>query len=329
MTRALLIALTVGSAVVVSAAPRDRGGEQQAQTPPPVFRAQGSAVSVDVGVRDKSRRAIDDLTAADFVVMDNGVAQKVDEVSFAKRPIDVTVALDVSGSVSGAMLDVLRRGISDLAHDLRPADRLKLVVFNTQVTRVTAFTSDLTAIDRAMREVPAGGATALLDTAATALIAASDTERRQLVVFFTDGVDAGSMTTPAMLQTVADRTRATVTIVIPAPRTAPVIIPGASSNSPGGNLIAPNLITLPSLSQTSTLSSGVLGQIARNTGGDILADSAGLLGPVFRQALENFRSSYVLFYSPTGVERTGFHTITVTVTRQGATVQARRGYFGG
>jgi hypothetical protein len=53
------------------------------------------------------------------------------------------------------------------------------------------------------------------------------------------------------------------------------------------------------------------------------------LGSVFRKILDDFRSSYVLFYSPTGVERTGFHTITVNVTRPGLVVTARRGYFGG
>jgi Mg-chelatase subunit ChlD len=61
------------------------------------------------------------------------------------------------------------------------------VLFNTQVTSVIDFGTNVQAIDRAMRSVPAGGATALLDTAATELVAARDPERRQLIVFFTDG----------------------------------------------------------------------------------------------------------------------------------------------
>jgi len=78
------------------------------------------------------------------------------------------------------------------------------VLFNNQLTRVVDFGADQRAIDAAMRTVLAGGATALFDATATALIAANDPERRQLVVFFTDGIDTTSITTPATLQTVAE-----------------------------------------------------------------------------------------------------------------------------
>jgi hypothetical protein len=37
----------------------------------------------------------------------------------------------------------------------------------------------------------------------------------------------------------------------------------------------------------------------------------------------------VLFYTPKGVEREGFHTIGVQVGKPDLIIQARRGYFGG
>jgi hypothetical protein len=43
--------------------------------------------------------------------------------------------------------------------------------------------------------------------------------------------------------------------------------------------------------------------------------------------LERFRSTYVLHYSPRGVDRTGFHVLQVRVNRDNTTVTARRGYF--
>ena len=287
----------------------------QAPQTPPVFRAQTNAVSVDVGVRDKTRRPIADLTASDFVVEDNGVRQSIDEVSYAKRPIDVTVGLDVSGSVTGAALERLRQGVAELARGLRDVDRVKLVVFNTQVHRIIDFSSDVQAVNRALRNVPAGGGTALFDTIGAALVAANDAERRQLIVFFTDGGDSGSLTSPQVMQTMAVRAHATVTFVM--------TYQTAMLPNTGGSLPATRNVLLLSPSR-------VLATVARDTGGEVVPiDVSSNLGLVFRRILDDFRSSYVLFYSPSGVDRSGFHAITVDVTRPGAVVTARRGYFGG
>jgi len=43
----------------------------------------------------------------------------------------------------------------------------------------------------------------------------------------------------------------------------------------------------------------------------------------------DFRSTYVLYFRPTGVERAGFHTLAVKVNKSGARVLSRKGYFGG
>jgi hypothetical protein len=51
----------------------------------------------------------------------------------------------------------------------------------------------------------------------------------------------------------------------------------------------------------------------------------------FLRALDDFRSSYVLRYSPHGVAAGGWHEIAVRVTRpgRGYVVRARKGYVGG
>ncbi|MND08578.1 hypothetical protein D3C83_313030 [compost metagenome] len=46
----------------------------------------------------------------------------------------------------------------------------------------------------------------------------------------------------------------------------------------------------------------------------------------FRRMVQDFRSSYVLFFTPSGVERVGPHTLDVRVKRPGVEVRARRGY---
>jgi hypothetical protein len=42
--------------------------------------------------------------------------------------------------------------------------------------------------------------------------------------------------------------------------------------------------------------------------------------------LDSFRASYVLYFTPQGVERAGAHTLDVRVRRSDAQVRARSGY---
>ena len=52
-------------------------------------------------------------------------------------------------------------------------------------------------------------------------------------------------------------------------------------------------------------------------------------GPArFAEILESFRNRYLLSYEPTGVEKAGWHKLTVRV-KGGGDVRARRGYWGG
>ena len=50
------------------------------------------------------------------------------------------------------------------------------------------------------------------------------------------------------------------------------------------------------------------------------------LSSTFRRVLEQFRTSYVLYFTPNGVERQGNHTLDVRVKDAKVEVRARRGY---
>ena len=108
-------------------------------------------------------------------------------------PIDLTVALDTSDSVSGAVLTQLRRSVQQLRADLRAEDRLKLLTFNMRVRRVFDFAEAAAAADAALARVEASGSTSVYDTIAVALTAPAAPGRRQLVVVFTDGDDSTSI----------------------------------------------------------------------------------------------------------------------------------------
>jgi VWFA-related protein len=282
----------------------------------PTFRASADVVTVDVSVRDRTR-VVTGLGAGDFVVLDNGVPQQVTDLSYGRLPIDVTVVLDVSFSVTGALLDQLRRAVRDLMRDLRPEDRLKLMLFNMRIARVVDFTTDVSAVDEAIGGAMAGGGSSIWDAVAVALVSAAAPDRRQLVVVFTDAADSSSTLAPEALLEVARRSNAAVASVLPL--NARVV---QTSSASGG--IRTSLLPAPATPGAQTLR-----KLAGETGGTQLRVSTmGSLGATFQRVLEDFRSSYVLHYTPQGVERGGFHTLEVGVKgREGLTVRARRGYF--
>ena len=301
------MAIAISLAATAAAAPQTGAQAPAAQTP--VFRAGADVVAVEASVR-RDRRPVAGLKAEDFELLDNGVPQHIVDVNHEKLPIDVTVLLDVSASVTGPALDELRRALRQLRGDLGAVDRLRLVTFNMGMHRVVDFTEPAPSIDRALASVGGAGSSAVFDTLAVALTAPVPAGRRQLVVLFSDGQDSSSITDAETLLDVARRTTPTVAVVLTS----------SARQRPA------------SLLRTATkLGSATVGevadQIAGETGGFVASIEPGdNLTSTFRRVLDQFRSSYVLFFTPTGVDRQGSHTLEVRVKRVKADVRARRSY---
>lgn len=292
------------------------------QTQSPTFRAAAAGVLVEVSVQSGNRPATN-LQVSDFEVFDRGVLQTIVDMTYGKLPIDVTVALDVSFSVSGTMLDRLRRAVGQLMRDLKPEDRLRLIMFNAGVARMVDYSSDPDVIDAAMKVANAGGGTSLRDAISLALVSSRAPGRRQLIVVFTDGIDASSTTSEPVLTEVANRTTATLTMVVPG--TAPIVQQQFSDAS-----MVPTLTRTILASPRMARVNAAYVALTASTGGTVVPFRANEdLGSVFKRVLESFRSTYVLHFIPTGVEAGGFHELRVTVKRPNTTATARRGYFGG
>lgn len=298
-------ALMAGSSVGSSPAAR--------QDPAPIFRAGADVVTVEASVR-RERRPVIGLNAADFELLDNGVPQEITDVSYEKLPIDVTVLLDVSASVTGSTLDELRRGLRQLRTDLGARDRLRLLTFNMRIRRLVDFTDSAAITDSALASLGGAGSSAIFDSLAVALTTAVPAGRRQLIVLFSDGQDSSSISDAETLLDVARRSAPTVAVVLASP----------SRQRPASLLRSASKIG-------SGLASATVGdladQIAGDTGGFAVTINPGdNVTSTFRRVLEQFRTSYVLYYTPRGVERQGAHTLDVRVKRAGSDVRARRGY---
>ena len=306
--------LRAGATLVVTSALMAASLDGQApqtgpEQPPPVFRASADVVSVDAAVQ-RDRRPVVGLKPADFELLDNGVTQEISEVSYERLAIDVTLLLDVSASVTGSTLEELGRALRQVRADLLPADRLRLLIFNMSVRRLVDFSQPSANIDQALASVRGAGSSAVFDSLAVALSSFDAPGRRRLVVLFSDGQDSTSISDVETLLEVARRSTPTVAIIL---------------GSPNPERPASVLRTSSSVSSTSV---GALSdRIAAETGGIVAPLKPGEnLTSRFRRMLQEFRSSYVLYFTPRGVERTGTHTLEVRVKRPGVDVRARRGY---
>jgi Ca-activated chloride channel homolog len=274
---------------------------------PPTFSSRIEAVRVDVLVTEKGHPARG-LRAADFEVTDNGVPQRVDLIAFERLPLNLILAVDVSSSVAGERLDDLRNAGSLVLQGLRPGDQAALVAFSHRVGLRAPLTPDVGRVQAAVSKVVGLGDTALVDGAYAALmLAESDPARalvivfsesdpaRALVIVFSDGVDTSSWLTPPA---VLDTARASASVVYG---------------------IAAGQVRIP-----------FLRDLCRQTGGTLYeVESTAKLGEVFVGVLEEFRQRYLISYSPTGVEREGWHALEVRVRGRNAVVKARPGYLVG
>ena len=286
------------------------GAGLTAQEQRPVFRSRADAVAVNAAVRRGNVPALG-LQPADFRLLDNGVVQTVTWLDYEAVPIDVTLFLDTSPSLSG-LLEELKRDMAKIAAMLRPGDRLRLLTFGYQVDDVFGWRP--AGADLPVEEARVGRLSSVSDAILLALLHRPQVDRRHLVIAMTDAMDAGSQVEMSQLRAVSARSEAVLHVmVMPSAYSPPPNMPG------GWGVGVPELVSAP------------LTEVAERTGGRLHSATFGRVSVVngFSQAFEDFRQSYVLHYTPTGVARVGWHEIEVHVPAEPRlTIRARKGYFG-
>lgn len=280
-------------------------GEQRA------FRAGVDVVELPVSVT-RNDRPVAGLTVADFELRDNGVRQTILDLTYETVPIDVTLVVDASASVEGALLRAIVSAAEQIRTRLRDDDRLAILEFSERVRERLGLTTAGAAA--AVDLGPAAGWTSINDAIATAVAMPPPTDRRQMAIVFTDGFDTMSFLDEAAVVDIARRSRTAVFIVAAA--ASPTAVPKRFFDELArvtGGLVE----IVPPWETTHT---GNRISMRRNTYENFLDES-------FVRAFEAFRTSYVLRYSPDGVAPDGWHDVTVRVTRRGRhDVRSRTGY---
>lgn len=157
-----------------------------------VLRVSTSLVTVPVSVFDRSGRFVPDLRREQFKLFENGVEQEVAYFEGMDKPFTVALLLDTSDSTR-FKLEEIQRAAAAFLDQLRPADRVLLIAFDSRVRVLSEATSDRDALRAAIKRAETGGGTSLYEAVETSLVRRmSRIPGRKAVVLFTDGVDTSS-----------------------------------------------------------------------------------------------------------------------------------------
>ena len=261
----------------------------------PTFSSRVDVVRVDVLVTDNGK-PVTGLTPGDFEILDSGVTQQVDLVSFDQVPLNVVLAFDMSNSVEGDRRERLLEGADKLLTGLKRDDQAGLVTFSHVVNRGAKLTGDLAAVREALARADGIGDTALIDGVFAGMVVGESDVGRGLLIIFSDGVDTSSWLTPSSVLETARRSGVVAYAVSVKSRIRPEF-----------------------LEELTSLTGGRLFEVERTQN----------LDATFLGVLEEFRHRYLVSYTPRGVPRTGWHQLEVRVKGRRGTVKARPGYLAG
>jgi len=176
------------------------GQQPASEMPPQVFRSGTNLVPLNVTVTDGNRQFVKGLTAADFAIFEDGVAQAVQFFEATDTPLDLILLLDTSSSMSDKM-DVVHEAAIGFLKTLRAGDRGAVVAFSDGVDILQPLTSDQEALTQAVRKTIARGATSLHNALYISLkqfgrAARHEGDvRRQAIAVLSDGEDTSSLIT--------------------------------------------------------------------------------------------------------------------------------------
>jgi VWFA-related protein len=293
------------------------------QTQPPVFCATTETVAVNVSVKD-GNVPVQGLTVRDFRLYDNDAAQEIAAVSLDAVPVDLSVVVANSGNPF-IPIDSTRQAVQGIVAFLRPSDRYRVLTTGNAIVNAIPWRAAGRPDASALRRV-SGETHMMSDAVVMALMHRPSLDRRHLVVALGGSQSQCSLASGDAVTKSAERSGA-VFHWINLRRGLPVSVQTSSDDvDPGVRAFC--------RSETATGGANDIGSFltdaARVTGGAVHSAWLGddkVAVEAFDKIFDDFRRSYVLYYVPQRVERTGWHRLRVEMAAKGLTVRARTGYW--
>lgn len=270
------------------------------------FHVDVKLVNVFVNVTDANGSIVGGLTRNDFALFEDNRPQDI--AIFERQselPLNLTLAIDTSASTykdHAIERDAAKRFVRAL---MRPQDRMSVLEFDTFVTELTPFTSQVAQVERGIDRMRGSGGTALYDAIYLSSQRLGLKQGRRVLVLVSDGGDTVKSTTYAEALEQALRNEVMIYSVIDVP------VEASAGRDIGGEHA---LITL-----------------SEQTGGKSFYVDEGGLDKAFERVSEDLRTQYLLGYYPRNQEPgVTFHRLKVTIPRAAAdafNIRYRTGYY--
>ena len=283
----------------------------------PTISVRVNVVTLFATVHDQDGRVVKNLTPDDFVLLEDGVPQKIDYFSQeTDLPLTIGILVDTSRSQIGDLEQERRASYTFLDHVLRPdKDQAFVVHFDTQVETLQEPTFSRSELELALSElkIPPRDTTliysAIKDSSEDWM---KELPGRKAFILLTDGVafkEPTSITTAIEFAQRADTIIYPIRFADPAPLSRPVI----------GVILA----------IASAHGKQALRRMASETGGipyEVTNDQS--IEAIYSQIEEALRNQYSIGYTPGRKESDGkYHKIKLTTKNRHLVVNARDGYY--
>ncbi|MDE3095637.1 MAG: VWA domain-containing protein [Chloroflexota bacterium] len=282
--RRLLPALAVGAALLAGvASAQDASLTLQVVSVTDAGYPKAQAV---VTVEDTASTSSPALTPDSVAVTLNGAPAKVLATQLASSqttPLDVLFLVDVSGSMAGQPLTLVKGAATAFIAQLAPQDRVAVIAFSDRVHVLQDYTADHAAASAVIDRLQASGNTALYEaTAGAALKAATSKASRRAIILLSDGADYGSSGTVSRQQAI----------------------------DAAGKVGVPFF----AIGEGTDIDRAYLQQLAAASNGRYLeAPDPRQLGDLYASIARLLRSQYVITFDASGVHAAGDVPVTVTV----------------
>jgi len=266
-----------------------------------------SLVTTDVTVIGQASQ---NLTAEDFAVFEDGVAQPVSYFSLDQIPLAVGLLIDASESIRPYLPVLQVAGISALRR-LRPEDQVVLYSFSLNPKRLTDLTADRVEIAEAISKIEVKYGTAIYDTivdASNYLSKHAPNYRRALILISDNYRWEGRHN---------------------ANRALYELLESAST------LINVKTQSIMPYDATWATSDGEILNMVNESGGEVFRVNApGSLRNALESAILNLRKQYTLGFNPSNPGKTGtFHKLNIKLADEkrcpGCRLRSRSGYYAG
>jgi len=274
-----------------------------AQAQRPLLRSSIDLTVVTATVRDATGRLATGLPRDAFEVYEDGVRVPVAQFTSERVPLGLGLLLDISDSMFGKRMKDAEGAVEQfLLNRLAPTDAYFVLAFNHEPRLVFGWKESPEGVHEALARLHPTGATAIYDAIAAAMPYIENRPReRAAIVLITDGDDTASDLSLHDLRPILIRADAFVYAV--------------AIDTPEPQAIA------------RRASIETLNEITGQSGGRTeVVRSAADLDAATANIADELNNQYVLAYASPNAGDGKFHSIRVTVAREGYRVRARNSY---